>query len=435
MGVYVTQLIPTTLLLLQTTFPTIDAIPPIQHDKSARTMDKARLDVSYSIDKTWDGAPLNHSTQIRIRQKKDHIVFEISAPFYNDPPPPGGKEGEAYFKLWEHEVVEAFFLNEDNQYLEVEFGPHGQHLLLLLDGERNAIRHSLPVEYSAQIDAEKNTWKGESRIPVSYFPPNITRFNAYAIHGSPQDRRYEALYEVSGPQPDFHFLAKFKPFPHTITDDLSDIWKMSIEESKEKENVPDKEFEVGLSWDGASKVENPARIALKARNGNLEISIVAPFYDDPAPPGGQPGQPYFKLWDYEVVEAFFLNGADRYLELEFGPYGQHLMLLLDGQRNAIKHSLPLEYSASIDEKNGLWTGKALIPESYLPPNVTSFNGYAIHGTGDDRTYEAVFEVSGPQPDFHRIEKFGALDLTEFLHSNARCDESDVWKQALAEADM
>ena len=34
-------------------------------------------------------------------------------------------------------------------------------------------------------------------------------------------------------------------------------------------------------------------------------------------------------------------------------------------------------------------------------------------------YEAVFEVSGPQPDFHRIEKFGPLDLTEFLHSNAR----------------
>ena len=46
------------------TFPKIDAIPPIQHEKSARTMDKARLDVSYSIDKTWDGAPLNHSTQV-----------------------------------------------------------------------------------------------------------------------------------------------------------------------------------------------------------------------------------------------------------------------------------------------------------------------------------------------------------------------------------
>ena len=43
------------------------------------------------------------------------------------------------------------------------------------------------------------------------------------------------------------------------------------------------------------------------RNGNLEVSIVAPFYDDPAPPGGQPGQPYFKLWDYEVHTALFIK--------------------------------------------------------------------------------------------------------------------------------
>ena len=34
-------------------------------------------------------------------------------------------------------------------------------------------------------------------------------------------------------------------------------------------------------------------------------------------------------------------------------------------------------------------------------------------------YETVYEVSGPQPDFHRIHKFGALDLTQFVHSNAR----------------
>ena len=39
---------------------------------------------------------------------------------------------------------------------------------------------------------------------------------------------------------------------------------------------------------------------------------------------------------YEVVEAFFLNSEDRYLEVEFGPHGQHIALLLDGRRNAVK---------------------------------------------------------------------------------------------------
>jgi hypothetical protein len=37
-------------------------------------------------------------------------------------------------------VVEAFFLNQEDQYLELEFGPHGQHLMLLLQGAGNAIK-------------------------------------------------------------------------------------------------------------------------------------------------------------------------------------------------------------------------------------------------------------------------------------------------------
>jgi hypothetical protein len=69
----------------------------------------------------------------------------------------------------------------------------------------------------------------------------------------------------------------------------------------------------------------------------VELRILAPYYDDPAPPGGKVGEAYFKLWDYEVVEAFFLNQEDQqYLELEFGPHGQHLMLLLHRAGKAVK---------------------------------------------------------------------------------------------------
>ena len=69
-----------------------------------------------------------------------------------------------------------------------------------------------------------------------------------------------------------------------------------------------------------------------------------------------------KLWDYEVVEAFFLSSnSERYLELEFGPHGQHLVLLLDGRRNAIRHSLPLEYQATIIGE--LWKGEAKVIEN------------------------------------------------------------------------
>jgi hypothetical protein len=80
------------------------------------------------------------SCQLEIEQKDDIVELRILAPYYGDPPPPGGKVGEAYFKLWEYEVVEAFFLNQEDQYLELEFGPHGQHLMLLLQGAGNAIK-------------------------------------------------------------------------------------------------------------------------------------------------------------------------------------------------------------------------------------------------------------------------------------------------------
>ena len=42
------------------------------------------------------------------------------------------------------------------------------------------------------------TWKGTAYIPYSYFPPSVTKFNAYAIHGEGNNRTYEALYPSSG---------------------------------------------------------------------------------------------------------------------------------------------------------------------------------------------------------------------------------------------
>jgi hypothetical protein len=78
----------------------------------------------------------------------------------------------------------------------------------------------------------------------------------------------------------------------------------------------------------------------------MEISIRAPYFGNPSPAGAS-GKAFWKLWDYEVVEAFFLGDGDRYLELEFGPHGQHLALLLDGKHNIIKKSMDVEYNTQI----------------------------------------------------------------------------------------
>ena len=95
----------------------------------------------FKIEKTWDNKPINHEpVTVKLIEGDNDLIIHIEAPFFDDPPPEGAKAGEAFYKLWDYEVVEAFFLNDKEQYLELEFGPHGQHLALLLNGNRNAVK-------------------------------------------------------------------------------------------------------------------------------------------------------------------------------------------------------------------------------------------------------------------------------------------------------
>ena len=50
-------------------------------------------------------------------------------------------------------------------------------------------------------------------------------------------------------------------------------------------------------------------------------------------------------------------------------------------------------------------------------------------------YEALFESSGPQPDFHRLEKFRPLETEGLLAGNKGADFSSVWKMALLEEEV
>ena len=114
---------------------------------------------------------------------------------------------------------------------------------------------------------------------------------------------------------------------------LSDL---HFSQASKREKEGGKKFAIAGTWDGQPIDHDPVELTLESGGEDLIIRISAPFFDDPAPQGGKPGEAFFKLWDYEVVEAFFLNDKEQYLELEFGPHGQHLMLILNGNRNAIK---------------------------------------------------------------------------------------------------
>ena len=89
------------------------------------------------------------------------ITIAVDAPFYNDPRPTdtnlshkssSGDSKGSFMGLWDYEVVEAFFLSsETKQYLEVELGPHGHHLVLFLNGRKNIIKQCLPIKWEVNI--------------------------------------------------------------------------------------------------------------------------------------------------------------------------------------------------------------------------------------------------------------------------------------------
>ncbi|XP_013092916.2 UPF0462 protein C4orf33 homolog isoform X1 [Biomphalaria glabrata] len=188
-------------------------------------------------------------------------------------------------------------------------------------------------------------------------------------------------------------------------------------------------FAIRTTWNGNCVKHEPVKISLSpSADGGMIIKILAPFFNSPGRPNGPAGQPFPGLWDYEVVEAFFLNDKNQYLEVELGPWGQHLLLILNGERHAVKDKLPLTtYTATIDGDR--WTGEAILPRGYFPPAVTKFNAYAIHGEGDNRVYESLYPATGSEtkPDFHNLRYFQPIDISALLNNYNPSDVSDLWK--------
>uniref|UniRef100_UPI00398E8774 UPF0462 protein C4orf33 homolog isoform X2 n=1 Tax=Pristiophorus japonicus TaxID=55135 RepID=UPI00398E8774 len=192
------------------------------------------------------------------------------------------------------------------------------------------------------------------------------------------------------------------------------------------------EFTINKTWDSSPVTHKAISLSLKPGDGGMLMEVKGPFFNDPSAPPGEKGKPYNELWNFEVVEAFFLNSCkELYLEVELCPHGQHLVLLLAGRRNSWKKELDLKYESSIDEHN--WEGKALLPWSYFPAGVNKFNAYAIHGSGDKRVYEALWPIpkdqlkKGQQPDFHRLEYFKNFSLSSVMGKQWKQPKSDLWK--------
>lgn len=165
---------------------------------------------------------------------------------------------------------------------------------------------------------------------------------------------------------------------------------------------------IDKGWDGRA-IDGGERVVVGVSAGAaLVVDVDAPFFGDPPPPGPAGVTP--GLWDYEVVELFVAGPGDRYLEVELGPGGHHLVLQLDGVRRVVAEGQPVVFDAVVE--GGRWRGRAVIDGALLPARPWRVNAYAIHGVGDGRVYRAAFAVPGARPDFHRLDCFAAWSVVQ-----------------------
>jgi len=161
-------------------------------------------------------------------------------------------------------------------------------------------------------------------------------------------------------------------------------------------------YQISRTWDG-QPIGEKERITLQIQHTKTSIilQINAPFHHDNAPK--QPPGSLWELWNYEVVESFFVNVDGCYTELEFGPHGHYLVLRLNGPRSVIDKEHILEYSAEITGDR--WKGIAHIPYDILPEHIHRFNFFAIHGAGEARRYLCHSPLPHTHPDFHQPSRF------------------------------
>ncbi|XP_027713366.1 UPF0462 protein C4orf33 homolog isoform X1 [Vombatus ursinus] len=80
------------------------------------------------------------------------------------------------------------------------------------------------------------------------------------------------------------------------------------------------EYSIVTTWDNLPVTHRPVTFHFKPGDQGLLMEVNDPFFNDPPAPPGGPGQAFNGLWEYEVVEAFFLNSTTKeYLKVELCP--------------------------------------------------------------------------------------------------------------------
>uniref|UniRef100_A0A5S6QYD8 Phytanoyl-CoA dioxygenase n=1 Tax=Trichuris muris TaxID=70415 RepID=A0A5S6QYD8_TRIMR len=179
----------------------------------------------FVISKTWRGEPVTehepfnfhlewYFQRVRGKPHKRVVKVYIDGPLFDDPPEPDNLGGHCP-TIYDQECISVVFANNRSQYLDIAVGPHGHWLVRMFSGKGREITKE-ELELEVQNVFEGNDWRSVFEIPLAYFPGAVTRYNAFALHGSGSRRHVEAFQPISDGRigdvaPELHRIEFYKP--------------------------------------------------------------------------------------------------------------------------------------------------------------------------------------------------------------------------------
>ncbi len=172
-----------------------------------------------------------------------------------------------------------------------------------------------------------------------------------------------------------------------------------------------KSFDLSVThlWNGSVCPDERIRasVSLSQVQGGISVCVEAPVLHEQHIPDAPIGSRIADLWNYDVVEVFFVGPGHEYLELELGAGGHWLLLGFDRIRHTRDSYTELkpgiQYKKTLEKT---WVSEIVVPWEIIPENLRGLNAFVI-ASGQFLAYTLL---PGAEPDFHQPDFYPSARL-------------------------
>ena len=163
------------------------------------------------------------------------------------------------------------------------------------------------------------------------------------------------------------------------------------------------ELPLRCAWNGAPLLDPHLRGFLGLSVDRDELCVRGGLPDpEPGPaPDAPPRSRVANLWEYDVVELFWVGPEGRYLEIELGAHGHFLVLSFSGPRE--REDDHEDFAPFVEHRrdDAGWVTGLRVPWALLPHPLEALGAFALARGA----YVSAYPLPGRTPDFHQPHAF------------------------------